>query len=79
MPMSYDRLFERLKNRELNNGITTYTLRENKLVGEATLTRMRKGEAIRMNVLCRLCYLLKCQPGDIMEYIPDENDCKKTV
>ena len=77
MPMCYDKLFERLKDKELNNGITTYTLRSNKHAGEATLQRMRKGEPIRMNVLCRLCYLLKCQPGDIMEYIPHEDDCKK--
>lgn len=74
MPMNYEKLFERLKNREINNGVTTYTLRENKQVGQSTLQRMRKGEPIRMEVLCRLCNLLNCQPGDIMTYIPDEKD-----
>lgn len=77
MPMCYDKLFERLKNKDLNNGVTTYTLREKKLIGEETLQSLRKGRPIRMNILCRLCYLLNCQPVDIMEYIPDENDVKR--
>lgn len=79
MPMSYDKLFERLKNRDINNGVTTYTLRENKQLGQSTMQRMRLGEPIRMEVLCRLCYLLKCQPEDIMTYIPDDKDGQKSV
>ena len=74
MPMCYDKFFERIKNKDINKGITTHTIRKNKYVGEATIQSMRKGQPIRMSVLCRLCYLLECQPGDIMEYIPDESD-----
>jgi len=77
MPMNYDKLFDRLGNKELNNGITTYSLRKNKQLGESTIQSMRRGEPIRMNILCRLCYLLDCQPGDIMTYIPDEKDKKR--
>ena len=75
--MNYDKLFDRLGNKELNNGITTYSLRKNKQLGESTIQSMRRGEPIRMNILCRLCYLLDCQPGDIMTYIPDEKDKKR--
>jgi len=74
MPMCYDKLFERFKDKELNNGVTTYTLRENKQIAQATLQRLRKGTAVRMEVICRLCYLLDCQPGDIMEYVRDDSD-----
>lgn len=83
MPMKYDKLFELMKNKEKNNGVTTWSLRHYEEaglpngVGEATIQRLRKGEPVRMDVLCRLCYLLKCQPGDIMEYVPDEGDVKK--
>lgn len=77
MPMCYDKFFERIKNKSVNNGITTYSLRKNRYIAEATLQSMRKGEPIRMEVLCRLCYLMKCQPNDIMEYISDDQDILK--
>lgn len=73
MPMSYDRLFERMKEK----GISTYTLRQKKLVGEKTLSAMREGRPVRTDILARLCYILECQPGDIMEYIPDAADMKQ--
>jgi len=74
MPMNYDKFFDRISNQKVNNGITTYTIRKNKLIGESTIQSMRQGKSIRMHILCRLCYLLDCQPGDIMTYIPDEKD-----
>ena len=62
MPMSYDKFFEHIKDKDINKGITTHTLRQNKYISESTIQRMRAGEPIRMSVLCRLCYLLDCQP-----------------
>lgn len=29
---------------------------------------------IPVDVLNKICSILECQPGDIMEYIPDEED-----
>ncbi len=34
-----------------------------------------KAKAVRFSTLEKLCEALKCQPGDILEYIPDE--CKE--
>ena len=31
-----------------------------------------KGKAIRFSTLNRLCEALKCQPGDILEYVQSE-------
>ena len=46
-----------------------YTLRRDKVVGTATLEKMRKGEGhIDTRSLESLCKYLGCQPGDIMEY-----------
>ena len=70
MPMCYDKLFDVMKRK----GITAYYLRKNKIVGEATIQSMREGKAIRMNVLCRICYVLDCQPGEIMEYFYSDED-----
>lgn len=74
MPMRYDKLFARLKDKELNNGITTYTIRTRNIMGQLTLQNLREGKTVKTDVICRLCYLLKCKPEDIMEYVPDEKD-----
>ena len=31
-----------------------------------------KARAIRFSTLERLCEVLECQPGDLLEYVPDE-------
>jgi len=69
MPMRYDKLFALLADR----GMTMYTLRRDKVIGTATLEKMRKAEGhVDTRSLESLCAYLKCQPGDIMEYIPEE-------
>ena len=32
-----------------------------------------KAKAIRITTLDKICEALSCQPGDILEYIPEEN------
>ena len=63
----YDKLFKRLDER----GITSYFIRKNKIMGESTLQKLRKNEPVTTATLNRLCELLDCQPGDLMEYVPD--------
>lgn len=60
-------IMESLKNK----GYTSYRLRKDKIFGEATMTKFRKKEYINFDNLNILCNLLDCQPGDIIEYIPD--------
>lgn len=55
-------------------GYTSYKLRKNKILGEATMTKFRNKEYINFENLNILCSLLNCQPGDIIEYIPDGPD-----
>ena len=33
-----------------------------------------KGKAIRFSTLNRLCHALNCQPGDILEYVEDDEN-----
>ena len=69
MAFKYDKLFELLKER----GITTYKIRKYNLISQAALTKMKSGEGnIDTRTLERLCSFLKCQPGDIMEFVEDE-------
>ena len=53
-------------------GISQYAIRKQKLFGQAELSDMRRGRVGSLTVISRLCHLLHCQPGDILEYIPGE-------
>ena len=43
-----------------------------KIVSSVTLAKLGKGESVTTDILCKICDFLDCQPGDIMEYIPEE-------
>ena len=53
-------------------GYSTYRIRKDKLLGEATLQKLRNGEPVSWENISTICRLIGCQPGDIMEYVPDE-------
>ena len=53
-------------------GYSTYRLRKEKLLGEATIQKLRNNELVSWDNISTVCNLLDCQPGDILEYIPDE-------
>lgn len=54
------------------SGYSTYKIRKNKIFSEAQLQYFRNGTIVREETLNKLCCLLNCQPGDILEYIPDD-------
>ena len=58
-------------------GYTQNRIREEKLIGQSYLTQIRHGELVSWKTLETICRLLECQPGDLLEYQPgdeDEND-----
>lgn len=55
-----------------NNGYTTYRIKKEKILSESTLQKFRHKEGISWSNLDALCSLLQCQPGDLIAYIPDE-------
>ena len=57
-----------------NNGYSTYRLRNDKLMGEAQIQKIRSGEIASKESLNTVCKLLGCQPGDFLEYVPDEKE-----
>ena len=65
----YKKFFDLIKARK----ITTTDIRKTGLVSEATLQKMRKGNAgLAYESLNRLCAFFDCQPSDLFEYVPDE-------
>ena len=74
MPIKYKReIVPALKDA----GYSTYKLRQEKLFGERTIQKFRDGEIVNAENLALLCKLLKCQPGDLLEYVPDEIPAEK--
>lgn len=53
-------------------GYNTNTIRKEKLLSEGTLQSLREGKYISMDAISKICKLLNCQPGDIIEYVDDE-------
>jgi len=54
-------------------GYSTYRVREEKVLSESTMQRFRTGStAISVESLGILCNILQCQPGDILEWVPED-------
>ncbi len=54
-------------------GYSSTRLRTEGILGEAYMTKIRNNGTVSMNALNTICTLLNCQPGEIIEYVPDEN------
>ena len=52
-------------------GYSTYKLRKEKLIGESVLQQIREGGPKTQANLGRICALLDCQPGDLLEYVKE--------
>lgn len=71
MPIKYDKLLALLEEK----GYTTYRIRKENLISQSALQKIKTGEGdIDTRTIKRICEALNCQPGDIMEYIPDEEE-----
>lgn len=49
-------------------GYTTYKLRKDNILSQSTLQKLREGKGLAWENIERLCALLDCQPGDLLEY-----------
>ncbi len=49
-------------------GYSSTRIRNEKIMGQATLQQLRHGELVSWQNISRICSLLQCQPGDILEF-----------
>lgn len=56
-----------------SKGYTSYKLINKKILSAGTVTKIRNNDAIKLSLstIDKICELLCCQPGDILEYVPD--------
>lgn len=52
-------------------GYSSTRLRKEKIIGEATIQRLRHKQSVSFEVLSKICDLLNCQIGDILIYKND--------
>lgn len=64
--LNYTKLWLLLENR----GMKKTDLKQ--VISGSTLAKLGKNETISSDIIEKLCKFLKCQPGDIMEYIDEE-------
>jgi DNA-binding Xre family transcriptional regulator len=68
MSIKYYKLFDMLQRRSMKK--TEFAQFTN--VSSVTLAKLGKGESVTTEILDRICVALDCQPGDIMEYVPED-------
>lgn len=69
MGVSYNKLFKLMIDRKIRKG----ELCRAAGISSGSLLKISKDENIYVDILVRICSVLGCDFGDIMEYVPDEN------
>ena len=61
----------------VKRGYTTYRIKQDNLLPGQTLSNLKNGKMVNMETLGKICVMLKCQPGDIIEsVVTDEEKIK---
>ena len=59
--------------RDSRKGINKEELRKRTNISSSTMAKISKNEYVSLKVIESICRELNCQPGDIMEYISEED------
>lgn len=68
MSISYNKMWKLLVDKKMSKA----DLRKAAEIAPNTMTKLRRDEAVNLAILCRVCQVLDCDFGDIMEYIKEE-------
>lgn len=68
--IKYYKLLDLLNRKE----ISKEDLRLKIGISSATMAKISKHQYVSLEVIDKICSVLHCQPGDIMEYKPDKNE-----
>lgn len=58
-------------------GYTSTRMRKEKIMSEATMQNLRKGKGITTDTLNTICIILRCQPSDVLEIFPTDEEKMK--
>lgn len=60
-----------------NKGITSYKMRKEKIIGERTIQQLRNNQLVSWDTLAKVCDMLNCKPGDLLDYVPNDEADKE--
>ena len=67
--ISYNKLFHLMKDRSIKKvDLRKYGF------SPTIVNRLVTNSNVNVSTIIRLCEIIDCQPGDIMEYIPDKHE-----
>ena len=55
-------------------GLTELAKEVDITLANLSILKNGKAKAVRLETLNAICKALKCQPGDILEYVPDDEE-----
>jgi len=73
MAVSYNKLWKLLVDKKMSKA----DLRKASGISPNTMTKLRRDEAVMLNVLDKICKTLNVNYGDIVDYISEENPEEK--
>ena len=56
------------------HGYTPRRMRKESILSEATMQNFRKGKGITTDTINTICIILRCQPSDIIEIVPTDEE-----
>lgn len=69
MPISYEKLFKLMEDK----GIKKADLRGKYELNPKTVDSLVKNKSVTVATLMQLCKILDCQPGDLVEYVEEQD------
>lgn len=57
-----------------DRGYNATKIRKDKILSQATMQNIRQGKGITTDTINTICLILRCQPSDIIEIVPTEEE-----
>ncbi|WP_025434963.1 helix-turn-helix domain-containing protein [Peptoclostridium acidaminophilum] len=70
MAISYNKLWKLL----IDNHMIKKDLKEKAELSTATMAKLGKNESVSLDVLVRICKVLNCEIGDVVEIVKDKRE-----
>ena len=58
-------------------GYNTNRLRKERLLSEGVIQSLRESKYVSLQNISKICELLDCQPGDLMEYVKEDQEASE--
>ena len=68
MSISYNKMWKLL----IDKNMKRKDLKEKAEVSQNVMARLSKNQAVTMETMEKICSVLQCDIGDVMEFIPDD-------